>query len=85
MECDTMKLALFGSSGVTRTRSFPGAVNVLKDNEYFGKYIQSRDSFGLGIFNEFLGEGLASVDDGPRYKEMRKLMNPAFRKITTDG
>jgi cytochrome P450/NADPH-cytochrome P450 reductase len=80
-----MKLCLFGSVGTTRTRSFPDAVNVLKDNECFGKYIQSRESFGLGIFTEFLGEGLASVDDGPRYKEMRKLMNPAFRKITTDG
>ena len=33
----------------------------------------------------FLGEGLASVDDGPTYKALRRIMNPAFRKITTDG
>jgi len=81
---DTIGLALFGPRPVARTRSL-AAVDVLSDKENFGKYIMSRSNFGLGIFEEFLGEGLASIDDGPQYKEMRKLMNPAFRKITTDG
>ncbi len=60
-------------------------LRILQDNQHFNKLIQTRQVAGLGIFSEFLGEGLASVDDGPTYKALRQIMNPAFRKVTTDG
>lgn len=83
---DTLKLQLFSAMGkVVRTRSLPDVLRILQDNQHFNKLIQTRQVAGLGIFSEFLGEGLASVDDGPTYKALRQIMNPAFRKVTTDG
>mmetsp|Transcript_2180 Transcript_2180/g.3363 ORF Transcript_2180/g.3363 Transcript_2180/m.3363 type:complete len:538 (+) Transcript_2180:237-1850(+) len=86
MDCDTLKLQMFSSSSNTiRTRSLSGVLNVLKDNKHYNKLLETRESFNLGIFEEFLGRGLASIDDGPMYKELRSIMNPAFRKVTTDS
>merc|ERR1712224_741648 len=86
MDCDTLKLQMFNySSNTIRTRSLSGVLNVLKDNKHYNKLLETRESFSLGIFEEFLGRGLASIDDGPMYKELRSIMNPAFRKVTTDS
>ena len=41
---------------------------------------------GLGVLQEFLGEGLASIDSSnPSYKRLLEVMNPSFRKVTTDA
>merc|ERR1712188_254405 len=86
MDCDTLKLQMFNySSNTIRTRSLSGVLNVLKDNKHYNKLLETRDGLSLGIFEEFLGRGLASIDDGPMYKELRSIMNPAFRKVTTDS
>jgi len=88
LDSDTIKLTLFSmmpAGRVVRTRNQSEVVRILQDNQHFGKLLQSRPVAGLGIFQAFLGEGLASVDDGPTYKALRRIMNPAFRKITTDG
>lgn len=81
-ETDTLRLTLFGSSGTVRTRSYPDVLHLLKT---WPKLIQKRKTFGLGIFSEFLGEGLASQDsDNPSYKKLLEIMGASFRKATTD-
>lgn len=78
---DTMRLALFSKASTVRTRSYEDVLLILKT---WPKMLQSRSSFGLGIFSLFLGEGLASIDSGETHQKLNDVMGPCFRKVTTD-
>jgi len=86
LEVDTMQLKLFLGMNVCRTRAYPEVLRVMQEGSSFGKRFSTRGKgkFSLGVFSEFLGQGLATIDDGEEYKGLRTIMNPAFRKTTTD-
>ena len=82
MGTNTMRVALFSNAVAVRTRSYPDALRVLQ----WPKEMQKRKGIGLGVLQEFLGEGLASIDSSnPSYKRLLEVMNPSFRKVTTDA